>query len=203
MILTASTDRWPDEAAFFAELQRLPLAEQARILRKPRAEDRKATALGRILLLDGLAALGLPVSLMNSMSYAGGGRPYLPQGPAFNISHAGNRVVCAISPAARRVGVDVERLDHLTEASLGDLEETMTPAQWAAIRADADPVRRFLALWTMKESVVKATGLGLSLPPGELEGLGPVLSRADGESWRVEELALDDGHIGHVATRLS
>lgn len=201
LILDDSTARWPDEAAFLADLLRLPLAEQARILRKRRPEDRRAAALGRLLLQAGLEGLGYHVSIMKSILYAPSGRPFLAAGPAFNIAHSGSRVVCALAPDARRVGIDVEALRNLAPEDLEDLEDTMDPAQWAAIRADAAPAHRFLAFWTKKESVAKATGQGLALPLATLAGTGDEL-RFGGETWRVEALALDEGHVGHVAVRV-
>ncbi len=40
-----------------------------------------------------------------------------------------------------------------------------------------DPLERFFRLWTLKESVMKATGLGMNLPPGSFE----VLPLAEGK----------------------
>ena len=63
-----------------------------------------------------------------------------------------------------------------------------------------DPLTRFFRLWTWKESVMKATGLGLSLEPRRFE----VLPFADGlpirlfgREWYAEGGTLD-GHVFSV-----
>ena len=40
-----------------------------------------------------------------------GGKPYLDNGPYFNISHSGEYVILGIHPS-RDVGVDIERIDE-------------------------------------------------------------------------------------------
>ena len=46
-----------------------------------------------------------------------------------------------------------------------------------------DPADRFFRLWTWKESVMKATGLGMNLEPGTFD----VLPFADGKAARVRD----------------
>lgn len=76
----------------------------------------------------------------------------------FSISHAGGDVWLAVSRAGA-VGIDVE--DAIPAAE--DLLTWLHPAETACNRDLADPggLRR---LWVRKEAVVKAVGMGLSLP---------------------------------------
>jgi phosphopantetheinyl transferase len=60
---------------------------------------------------------------------------------------------------------------------------------------EEDPLERFHLLWTMKESVMKATGLGMNLGPDSFEVLpfcfnSPVMLR--GRTWYASYGALGD-----------
>jgi len=81
----------------------------------------------------------------------------------FNVSHSGQHGLIALAPR-RRVGVDVEErvpqrnLDVLVEAVLGPSER----AEVNAVTRDRR-LHLFLDLWTTKEALSKAHGMGLSL----------------------------------------
>lgn len=83
----------------------------------------------------------------------------------FNMSHAGDWVVCAFGPYT--VGVDVEKAQSLGN---GFSEYTHTEKEWEYLRKIQDRNRRERAeieLWTMKESYLKAIGTGLTIMPNE------------------------------------
>lgn len=93
------------------------------------------------------------------------GKPYL-EGPhsgaaEFNLSHSGDFAAVVVSD--REVGVDIECWKDLPVAELAAF--AFRPEEHAAILAHPEPLRHFLELWTAKESVMKCTGQGLSLPP--------------------------------------
>jgi 4'-phosphopantetheinyl transferase len=99
------------------------------------------------------------------------GRPELDGNPPplrFNLSHTLGLVTCVVT---RRLdcGIDVERADHGRNFR-GVAETVLSPGELAALYALPHPLQyeRFLALWTLKESVVKALGRGLSQPLPEL-----------------------------------
>jgi 4'-phosphopantetheinyl transferase len=85
-------------------------------------------------------------------------------GLRFNLSHTTGLVACAVTAGAD-VGVDVEDTERRT-----DLEQVagrfFAADEAAALRDlhDGDRRDRFFHLWTLKESYIKARGLGLSLP---------------------------------------
>jgi 4'-phosphopantetheinyl transferase len=70
-----------------------------------------------------------------------------------------------VSVAHEPVGVDVERMDRRTE-TVRLAERYFAPSEVRALRAlpAAEQPRRFFAYWTLKESYIKARGLGLALP---------------------------------------
>ncbi|HWL89548.1 MAG TPA: 4'-phosphopantetheinyl transferase superfamily protein [Polyangiaceae bacterium] len=96
------------------------------------------------------------------------GRPSLapemgPRDLEFNLSNTKGLVVCAIS--RDQVGVDVEPRARGT--SVVPIADTVfSQDELAALRAlpESEQPRRAIELWTLKESFIKARGLGLSLP---------------------------------------
>ena len=85
--------------------------------------------------------------------------------PRFSISHADGIVLCAVALGCR-VGADVESLRHLPSDPMGLAENLCSEDEGELLlampREDRD--RQLLAIWTLKEAVAKATGLGLRLP---------------------------------------
>jgi 4'-phosphopantetheinyl transferase len=82
----------------------------------------------------------------------------------FNLSHTHGLVACAIGRGTR-LGIDIERCDRVTEG-VGIAARLFTPAEvWLLANTPRDEVEmRFVELWTLKESYIKAIGVGLSLP---------------------------------------
>lgn len=95
------------------------------------------------------------------------GKPYLLDHPDlhFNLSHSGPWVLCALHGAP--VGIDVEAVpdqDLLPAPSILAPEEL----QLLAHLAPRDARDFFYRVWTLKESLLKALGTGLSLDPGTI-----------------------------------
>ena len=82
----------------------------------------------------------------------------------FNLSHTNGLIVCLVS-RGREVGVDVENLERANRW-LDLSERFFAPRETAALRRvdAAERATRFLEYWTLKESYVKARGLGLAIP---------------------------------------
>lgn len=95
------------------------------------------------------------------------GKPYLADTDTihFNISHAGDWVVCVLGETA--VGVDVERVQQM---GMDFVTMTYTSVESTAIKQITDEIQRDKAaiqLWTIKESYIKAIGLGLKMMPNQ------------------------------------
>ncbi|MDY4231146.1 MAG: 4'-phosphopantetheinyl transferase superfamily protein [Candidatus Faecousia sp.] len=104
------------------------------------------------------------------------GKPEAPScAQRFNLSHSGAYIVLAVSDA--EVGVDVERVQ---ERRLRVAGRVLLPEEreWM----EHNPIERFFCLWTLKESVMKAVGKGLALPPSGFS----VLPLTRGEPIRTE-----------------
>jgi 4'-phosphopantetheinyl transferase len=83
----------------------------------------------------------------------------------FNLANTPGLVTCAVSVAHEMIGVDVERMKD-ESGLLGLADRFFSSSEARAIRAlpAAGRLRRFFACWTLKESYIKARGLGLALP---------------------------------------
>lgn len=88
--------------------------------------------------------------------------------PRFNISHTHGLALCALTvgdlPEDVDVGVDAECLDRPPEG-LELAGRCLSEREWAWLEAEDESRRNtgFLRLWTLKEAVAKALGLGLEL----------------------------------------
>lgn len=152
--------------------QGLTAGEQARASAMPVVAVREHWIGARAMLRAVLAAyLGLPPQ---QLRFVRGpyGKPELAGDPrfmpAFNLSHCGPQVLLALTGPQGLVGVDVEQrccvpdwpqiaagcFHPLEAAGLAALQACSPTAAWQA----------FIEVWTRKEAVVKALGLGLSMP---------------------------------------
>ena len=131
------------------------------------------------------------------------GRPEITPGTCarplrFNLSHTRGLVAVGIA-LARDVGVDVEHL-HQRLFSIDVAAHYFAPAEVSALTAlPADAQRdRFFAYWTLKESYIKARGMGLSLPLDQFSfefDSGPESGpdRGDNITLAVDPMQQDDG----------
>jgi 4'-phosphopantetheinyl transferase len=164
-------------------------------------------ALARLVLAAHLGRGPADVGFERTCRYCGRphGKPRL-AGPddgglRFSISHAGDRVVVAVlrGAAARSdLGVDVEREQRdldVDAVARGVLAEAET-----GVLARADRVPAFLAYWTRKEAILKATGEGLRVRMSDLTVSGPdaapKLLRWAGRSRAGDRFRLYDLHPG-------
>ena len=76
------------------------------------------------------------------------GKPYLLNGPCFNLSHSGEYVILGIHPS-RDIGVDIERIDN----------NKLDAIKFVLIGEEKDITDRdsLFRIWTNKESFIKCT----------------------------------------------
>lgn len=104
----------------------------------------------------------------------------------FNISHSGNWVVFAVD--AYPVGVDIERI---LDIDLGVAEICLSPDERLELERQELPQRLyfFYALWTLKESYIKAQGRGMEIPLTDFT----IVHGDDGRfAVKIEERILED-----------
>lgn len=87
------------------------------------------------------------------------GKPLLAGRPDihFSLSHCREAAACVVDTVP--VGIDVESLDSYDPDLL---PQTMSDDEQRLIAADADPRLAFIRFWTMKESLLKMTGEGMT-----------------------------------------
>jgi len=181
----------------------LPAEEQARAARFRQPDDAARLVLGRTALRRILGARLRCAPDAVPLVPGPNGKPVLPpQSPPwqFNLSHSGDWLLIALA-WQRRVGIDVEVWRDLEYAALA--EQAFAPEERAAL-ATAPVAQRavtFFAVWTRKEALLKARGLGLGAFP--LEGFAveprpdvrPRVERWQGETlpgrvWRLFSLSI-------------
>ena len=93
------------------------------------------------------------------------GKPFLVDHGAdrasFSLSHTSGMVACAVTAGAD-VGVDVECVDR--DVDMADIAARFFAPAEAAHLASWTPIQRdrFFDLWTLKEALVKALGVGMA-----------------------------------------
>lgn len=161
-----------------------------------RWQDRQATLFGRLLLLRALRSAfpGRGMEKFRSLAVTDRGKPFIPGGPAFSISHSGEMVVLAVAGQGA-VGIDIEQIRPIPlEGFSRYLPEVKDlPDRGAAV---SEP---FFALWTQKEAVLKGAGEGLLAPLGAIT-LGEGTARFNGATWFINQLPIGRGYCCHVAT---
>ncbi|RDI97061.1 hypothetical protein DVT68_18400 [Dyella solisilvae] len=187
----------------------LSAAEQVRAQRFRNGHHRDAYVLAhaiwRLVLGTVLELDGAQVLLTSSPE----GQPQLPGTPyATSLSHTGNMVAIALTRAAC-VGIDIEQSP--TRVALRDLSKVVcTPAEIVALE-QLSPAQRdaaLLALWTRKEALLKAFGVGLRESPDRISAdagvlIAPPPSAPAAPACRVHPLTLKPGLVGALATPAS
>ena len=83
----------------------------------------------------------------------------------FNLSHTDGLIMCGIT-RDHDIGVDVEDTHRTTRAALDDLSRYFSEQEiedLAELPAEQQK-QRFFDYWTLKESYIKARGMGLAIP---------------------------------------
>lgn len=82
----------------------------------------------------------------------------------FNVSHTAGLIVLGVT-RGRALGIDVENLQPLADL-WGMAEHAFAPAEIAELAGLPEELRldRFFQHWTLKESYIKARGMGVSIP---------------------------------------
>jgi 4'-phosphopantetheinyl transferase len=133
------------------------------------------------------------------------GQPLLPRtGLATSLSHSGTMVAVAIA-RGDAIGVDIEGFSP--RGHLNDIAEVLcTPQESAAmslLEGEAR-TRALLDLWTRKEALLKAFGVGLKVTPSSIQAEGDELFAPPDEApqaapCRLHALSMPVGWAGSVA----
>ncbi|MBQ9887503.1 MAG: 4'-phosphopantetheinyl transferase superfamily protein [Lachnospiraceae bacterium] len=162
-VYIADCDRLKDSCLFSNYYNLMPEYRRKRI-DALRFEKDKRMSLGAGILL----AYALPDYDTGNMLFEKSGRPYIADCPYyFNLSHSGNLAMAAVS--SHRVGCDVEEIKEYNEKLAKRFFHENEYLMLKNTDDESERTRLFYRLWTLKESFIKAVGLGLSLPLDEFE----------------------------------
>lgn len=174
-----------DEARFTAMLENVSETRRKKVMAYRFMKDRCLSLGAELLLSDALADRANTTSSADTASaidtaaaaavapldfrYGDNEKPYLKghEDIFFNLSHSGDYVMCTLSDL--EVGCDIQKIG---EANLDLAKRFFTEREYSIIADQpTDEERRdmFYRYWTLKESFMKATGLGMKLPLDSFE----------------------------------
>ena len=195
-ILTADTKELEDEGLYrrfysFVSPWRKEKTDRMRFMKD------KCLSLGAGVLLEAALREAGVRDLQFSSEANGKPRLSLREDIRFNLSHSGTKVLCALSD--HDIGCDVEQIrDKGPEIA----ERFFFREEYEALqncRASEERRVLFFRFWTLKESFMKATGLGFRLPLDAfsvIPGAGGVTLRqqVDSRQYYFREYDLQDGY---------
>jgi len=135
------------------------------------------------------------------------GKPFLEGHPIhFNLSDTKDAVVVGLS--LEHIGMDIETMNRRTDHK-SVAEHYFTPREVKSIAEAVNGKRRFLELWTRKEAVLKASGVGImddlhSLEVGEAHNtmtiIHPDFIRLAAPEYDVHTMHVGDDHLVSIAS---
>ena len=176
--------------------------EIARAKRYLRKEDHDRFIISRASLRHILSKYidEQPTSI--TFEYEPNRKPYVPGAAIhYNLSDSGNQILVAIGRFP--VGIDVEYIKPHFHY------DTILPLNFNPLEIDfineTDSSPRFFMLWTRKEAILKATGIGLTDHLKQIPSLNG-LHTMDGEfistknNWKLQSFFVNEDYIATVAT---
>lgn len=203
LLYAADVSPLHDSALFEAALAAVSAGRREKTLRYAFRADQNLSLGAELLLQKALRDFGLkePVPSFKTGEH---GKPYLvgDEVPFFSLSHAGSWVLCAVSSG--ECGCDIEKIRNI---DLNIARRFFCPGEVRAIEQEAGETQKadmFFRLWTLKESYMKATALGMSLPFDAFEisltGGVPALLGESAKDYRLEEYGEIEGYKTALCT---
>lgn len=153
------------------------------------------------------------------------GKPLLENNVAnlcFNVSHHGNYTVCAGESSEHLLlGVDVMKFEYSGGKSLGEyfriMNRQFSAEEWVNIRCaggEREQIMMFCRHWALKESYVKAIGVGITVNLQEISfrvntkyllenqvvNNTELYVKGEKMNWNFQETLLDENHCVSVAS---
>lgn len=171
-------------------LARVSSARRAKALSYVPTRHRKLSVIAELMLRHAVAmryGRGILSRMpdFEKIALGAGGKPYFPDSALhFNISHCDKAVACVVGDS--EVGIDVE-CHAACDAEIA--HRVLCGDELREVQSSVNPAAEFARLWTMKESLLKYSGLGLT------DHLTDILADADGVRFASEQSA-----IGYTCT---
>ena len=152
-----------DEELFKSMLDEVSDTRRKKVMSYRFMKDRCLSLGAELLLRDALCDFDIEKTEPLEFEYRKNEKPYL-RGHGdifFNLSHSGDYVMCAVSGS--EVGCDIQKID---KADIKLAERFFTEREYHAIAelpTEKERTDMFYRYWTLKESFMKVTGLGMQL----------------------------------------
>lgn len=125
------------------------------------------------------------------------GKPFIPGGPEFNISHSEEMVVLAVTES-ESIGIDIEKIRAV---NIDDFSQFVPEVANLPKQYDADHVHHmFFDCWTKKEAVLKCYGQGLLAPLDQVVLNGDTAFFQE-TTWFIKRILLDERYCCHIAAK--
>ena len=179
-----------DRKVFERWFYRMSEERQKKIRAFRREQDQRLSLAAGILLESGLYRRGI---IPAEIGYGRNGKPFYPgeREVFFNLTHSGQMAVCVFSD--REVGVDCEKIRYF-EPKLADYVFYQEEQETARSGRFENEDEGYTYLWTVKESLMKYFGTGLSLEPKKI--------LTDGSKVRVSDPQYETGNLFFTSCRL-
>lgn len=174
-----------------------PPAYRPRLLRKKHKNAFVQSIAGIWLLRKALKHIGHQGLDIQDIAIDAQGRPRLPSGPAFSISHSDHFAACAIAEpmdGATRIGIDIEESRIIAPARMARLLSS-DAERAAVVRQPA----RFFDFWCAREATVKASGR-VGLKRMRQTRLSDGAAWLDDRRWTLQPLSLAPGLAACLAS---
>lgn len=115
----------------------------------------------------------------------------------FNISHTDGIVVCTVTDV-NEIGIDIEKLSNI---DIHPFKDMLTKDEWKFVNNSANPSHSFIALWTKKEAIIKASGYGFSAPLNSFKIGIDNKSEIKNKPYSIKEIFIDERYRCHLAIK--
>jgi len=185
--LSFSVKKW----AFY--FQQMPEDIKERIRRYRQEKNKYQLLIGRLLLKEGMHALGFHDFRLDNVHYNENNCPLWHPEINFNITHSGNIIACAFSETTT-IGLDIEKIRTI---NIADFKYILNDLDEQNIEKAKNPYHTFFKIWTIKEAVTKAKGKGLAIDVQQIY-IFEKHAELNGEKWYYQPLNLSEDFAGHV-----
>lgn len=160
-VYIARTEDLKDNILFYKLYNEVSCHRREKVDRLIFRKDKMLSLVAEALLRKALSDRGIKDY---TFEYGRNGKPYIRDKDIyFNLSHSEHMVMCAVSEL--EVGCDTEKI---TDIDFEIAKRLFHHAEYEMIAKEGTEEEKrhmFFRLWTLKESFMKATGLGMELSP--------------------------------------
>lgn len=183
----------PKQWGFY--FQQMPEDIQERIRRYRKEENKYQLLFGRSLLKYGMADLGYRDFDLVNLYYDQYNCPKWNDEINFNIAHSGNLVACAFSEK-NKIGIDIEKIRKI---NLKDFAHVLNEVDHQNIAKAENQYQAFFKIWTIKEAVTKAIGMGLSIDVQKIT-IVEDFALFENKKWFYQKLNFDENFAAHLVS---